>query len=274
MMSTFTVFPAIDLRHGRCVRLRQGRADAETVYSADPAATARHWQDQGAQWLHVVNLDSALGSGDTSGPNLAAIRSILSAVSIPIQLGGGVRTLDTVSFLLDIGIARVILGTVAITQPDIVAAAIARFGADRVIASIDAKDGFVATHGWVSTSGIVAEVLARRLAADGVTTVVHTDISRDGMLSGANVASSVALARSSGLGVIVSGGVASLDDIAASARYAAQGIAGIIIGQALYTDALSLADAIVMARRESQASARGLPPQHQTAGQPKEERPC
>lgn len=247
----FTVFPAIDLRRGRCVRLRQGRDDAETVYSADPAAVARQWQDLGAAWLHVVNLDGALESGDTSGQNLVAIGAILRTVSIPIELGGGVRSLDTVARLLDMGVARVILGTVAVTDPAMVPEAVTRFGADRVIASVDARDGLVATHGWLSGSEVSAEVLGRRLAADGITTVVHTDISRDGMLTGANVASSVALADSTGLSVIVSGGVATLDDIAACARASAHGIAGVIVGQALYTRALALADAIDVARREA-----------------------
>jgi phosphoribosylformimino-5-aminoimidazole carboxamide ribotide isomerase len=250
----FTVFPAIDLRRGRCVRLRQGRADAETVFSDDAAATARGWQEQGARWLHVVNLDGAIDSGDTSGPNLAAIGAILAAVTIPVEVGGGVRDLDTVGRLLALGAARVILGTVAITEPAIVPQAVARFGADRVVVSLDARDGFVATHGWQTATPVRAEDLGRQLAADGIRTAVHTDISRDGMLSGANVAASVALAQATGLQVIVSGGVASLADVVAGARAHAQGIAGVITGQALYTGAFRLEDAVRLGDSESAAS--------------------
>ncbi|MHB0877624.1 MAG: 1-(5-phosphoribosyl)-5-[(5-phosphoribosylamino)methylideneamino]imidazole-4-carboxamide isomerase [Anaerolineae bacterium] len=267
----FTVYPAIDLRHGRCVRLRQGRADAETVFSDDPAATARHWQERGAHWLHVVNLDGAIDTGDASGPNLAAIKAILAAVSVPVELGGGVRSLDTVVWLLDLGATRVILGTVAVTQPEIVPQAIARFGAARIVVSLDARDGIVATHGWVAASGLRTEALGRQLAADGVTIVVHTDIARDGMLSGANVAASTALAEATGLSVIVSGGVASLDDVTASARAAHRGVAGVIVGQALYTGAFDLADAIRLAERESVAAPDGgSSPARSTL----EERPC
>ena len=253
-MTAFTVFPAIDIRKGYCVRLRQGRAEAETVYSADPPAVAQRWQDQGAQWLHVVNLDGALEEAESwSGPNPAALQSILAAVAVPTQFGGGIRTLATIERLLGMGIARVILGTVAVaeksadfprSEPGLVAEAVQRFGADRVLVSLDTRDGLVATHGWVTASGIQATALGRELRQAGLCTVVHTDISRDGMLSGANLASSLALSRETGLEVIVSGGVAGLADIADAARHRSDGIAGIIIGQALYTGAVDLPEAL------------------------------
>ncbi|NPV09617.1 MAG: 1-(5-phosphoribosyl)-5-[(5-phosphoribosylamino)methylideneamino]imidazole-4-carboxamide isomerase [Anaerolineae bacterium] len=258
-MAAFTVFPAIDMRAGRCVRLRQGDVAAEMVYSDRPDDVARRWQDAGAQWLHVVNLDGALNAGDSwSGPNVEALRAILRAVRIPVQFGGGVRSAASVGRLLDLGVARVILGTVAVTRPDVVQEALSDFGADRVLVSLDARDGVVRTHGWVSSSGRPVQDLGLELRGYGVRTVVHTDISRDGMLVGANVAASAALARATGLQVIVSGGVAGLPDVAEAARRASEGLAGVIVGQALYTGALNLADAIeTSARLSTRASEEG-----------------
>jgi phosphoribosylformimino-5-aminoimidazole carboxamide ribotide isomerase len=248
----FTVFPAIDMRGGRCVRLRQGDAAAQTVYSDRPADMALRWQDCGASWLHVVNLDGALETPDSwSGPNVDALRAILDTVQVPVQFGGGVRSLASIERLLDMGVARVILGTVAVTHPEIVREAVERFGPDRVLASLDARDGLVRTHGWVSDSGRPVHELGAELFRQGLRTAVHTDISRDGMLTGANLAASVALAGATGLRVIVSGGVAGIEDVAEAARRAHEGLAGIIIGQALYTGALDLADAIETAARLS-----------------------
>jgi phosphoribosylformimino-5-aminoimidazole carboxamide ribotide isomerase len=244
------VFPAIDLRHGRCVRLRQGRAEDETVYDDDPAAVARRWVAQRAEWLHVVNLDGAFGetASQSSRPiNLRRLEEIHTAVpETPIQFGGGMRSLFDVETALGLGAARVILGTVAVRNPELVAEAIGRFGAERIVAGIDAHDGQVATHGWLETSDVTAVALGRAMRARGVIRAVYTDIARDGMLTGVNVEATALLARETGLRVIASGGVASLEDLR---RLKAMGnIEGVIIGQALYTGALALWDAIRTAR--------------------------
>jgi phosphoribosylformimino-5-aminoimidazole carboxamide ribotide isomerase len=245
------VFPAIDLRHGRCVRLRQGRSEDEIVYDGDPAAVARRWVEQGAQWLHVVNLDGAFAD-EQSGPrgpiNLQRLEEIrASAPAIPIQFGGGVRSLGDVERALGRGATRVILGTVAVRKPELVAETLARFGAERIVVGIDARDGQVATHGWTQTSDTTAVALAREMAAQGLIRAVYTDIARDGMLSGINVEATAELACASGLRVIASGGVASLLDIAHLKAAEEQGIEGVIAGQALYTGAVSLAEAIEVA---------------------------
>lgn len=261
------IFPAIDLRQGQVVRLRQGDPTAQTVYSDDPAAMARHWASQGAEWLHVVNLDGAFSAShsearsaeesrlaggervsslpavaqnDMGNLNLRRLAEIRAAVDLPIQFGGGIRTVDDVDRVLALGATRVVLGTVAVRQPTVVAEALARFGAERIVVGIDARDGLVATHGWLETSALAALTVARRMADLGVRRIVFTDIARDGMLSGVNVAATAALARASGLRVIASGGVASLDDIHALAVHAPDGIEGVIVGQALYIGAIEL----------------------------------
>jgi phosphoribosylformimino-5-aminoimidazole carboxamide ribotide isomerase len=240
------VYPAIDLRRGRCVRLRQGRAEDETVYDDDPAAVAGRWVAQGAEWLHVVNLDGAFGEGASGGGqpiNLQRLAEIRAAVpETPIQFGGGMRSLSEVERALELGATRAILGTVAVQDPELVAEAVMRFGAERIVVGIDARDGQVATHGWLETSDLSAAALGRAMHARGVVRVVYTDISRDGMLSGVNVAATAKVARETGLGVIASGGVASLGDLAH--LKATGNIEGAIIGQALYTGVVSLADAI------------------------------
>ncbi len=245
----FTIFPAIDLRHGRCVRLRQGDPDAETVFSDDPAAMARHWAAQGATWLHVVNLDGAFGDGVRAEAsqrpiNLQRLEEIWAAVAIPIQFGGGLRTLADINLALALGATRVVLGTIAVQRPDLVRDALARFGSDRIVVGIDARDGRVATHGWLSVSDVRAVDLARAMAEAGVQRAVYTDISRDGMLAGVNVAASVELARASGLKVIASGGVRSLDDIRALRSHEDDGVEGVIVGQALYTGQFTLPQAL------------------------------
>jgi phosphoribosylformimino-5-aminoimidazole carboxamide ribotide isomerase len=250
------VFPAIDLRLGRCVRLRQGRAADETVYDDDPAAVAHRWVAQGAQWLHVVDLDAALSS-DASRitnrdsphtPNLRRLSEIHAAVpATPIQFGGGVRSLAAIETALGLGATRVVLGTAAVEDPDLVAAAVGRFGAARIVAGIDARGGQVATHGWQQASEFTAAELGLAMRRQGLIRAVYTDIVRDGTLSGVNVEATGALARDTGLRVIASGGVASLDDVVRLAAHAAAGIEGVIIGKALYTGALSLPEAIAAA---------------------------
>ena len=193
------VYPAIDLRRGRCVRLRQGRAEDETVYDADPAAAAARWVRQGAEWLHVVNLDGAFGEteGEAGLPvNLQRLAEIQTAVpETPIQFGGGMRSLGDVETALSLGARRAILGTVAVQNPALVAEAVERFGAERIVIGIAARDGQVATHGWVRTSDLSAAILGQAMRAQGVVRVVYTDIARDGMLTGVNVEATAALAR-------------------------------------------------------------------------------
>jgi phosphoribosylformimino-5-aminoimidazole carboxamide ribotide isomerase len=247
------VFPAIDLRRGRCVRLRQGRAEDETVYGEDPVAVARRWVAQGAEWLHIVNLDGAFGDprATSSGRpiNLQRLAEIHRAVpDTPLQFGGGVRTLADLETALSLGAARVILGTVAVEEPDLVLEAVQRYGAACIVAGIDARDGQVATRGWRHTSQMTALALGKEMCSAGVTTVVYTDIGRDGMLTGVNVVATAALARATGLKVIASGGVASLADVQQLSAQVEAGIEGVIIGQALYTGAVSLLAAIQSAQ--------------------------
>ena len=237
------IFPAIDLRQGRCVRLRRGRPDAETLYSDDPVAVAERWMREGAQWLHVVNLDGAFG---VSSPNLRIAGQIAASVEVPLQFGGGLRTLADIEKALGLGITRVILGTVALHQPQLVAQAIERFGPERIMVSIDAQDGRVAARGWRELSDLKAVDLARRMRDIGVQRVVYTDISRDGMLTGVNVPATERLARESGLRVIAAGGVASLKDIQMLKAAEESGIEGVVIGQALYTGAISLPEALAV----------------------------
>jgi phosphoribosylformimino-5-aminoimidazole carboxamide ribotide isomerase len=247
------VFPAIDLRRGRCVRLRQGRAEHETVYDNDPAAVARRWVAEGAEWLHVVNLDGALGDtspGDEQMINLRRLAEIRAAEpETPIQFGGGIRSLADGEAVLRLGATRVVLGTVAVQAPDLVTGALERFGAERIVIGLDAREGRVATHGWQQTSDTTATALGQAMRERGVRRVVYTDIARDGMLTGANVAATAALARETGLRVIASGGVASLADIEQLKANETVGIEGVIIGQALYTGAVSLPTVLQVARQ-------------------------
>ena len=234
------IFPAIDLRGGKCVRLIQGDFDKETVYSDDPQATALKWQSMGAKFLHVVDLD---GARKGSPQNLDAIKNILDAVEIPIEVGGGIRTLDDMETLLTLGVRRVILGSVAVENISLVEEAVKKFG-DRIVVGIDARDGFVAVHGWEKSSSVKAGELAKKIVAAGVETIIYTDISKDGMLSGVNVESFTELAKESGAQIVASGGVKSIEDIRA---LKAAKVAGVIVGKAIYTGALDLKLAIEIA---------------------------
>ena len=240
------IFPAIDLRAGRVVRLKQGRADAETKYSDDPAQVATRWQSEGAEWLHVVNLDGAFG--EAASANLRELARIVSAVSIPVQFGGGLRDLVNIKTAFALGVTRIVIGTAAIENPQLVSDAIARFGAERVAIGIDARDGMVATRGWREQSQVSAIDLAKQMCARGVTRIVYTDIARDGMLRGIDANAMAELARAANVRVIASGGVAGLRDIEALA--ARQEIEGVIVGQALYTGAVSLREAIQLTIRK------------------------
>jgi phosphoribosylformimino-5-aminoimidazole carboxamide ribotide isomerase len=247
------VYPAIDLHAGRCVRLRQGEAAEETIYGDDPVAVARRWVSEGAEWLHIVNLDGAfdgmLRSAEEGMPvNLSCLGSIAAAVDVPLQFGGGVRSLDDIDLLLDLGVSRVVLGTVAVEQPELVSEAVTRFGRQRIAAGLDARDGLVATHGWQQTSHLTAVDLGRHMAQRGIETVIYTDIARDGMLSGVNISATASLATQTGLQVIASGGVSSIDDVRALCEVASMGVAGVIIGSAIYRDDVRLSEAIAAAK--------------------------
>lgn len=233
------VFPAIDLRGGRCVRLRQGDPRAETIFGDDPAAMARRWEGYGAAWLHVVNLDGALEDERASAVNLEALRAILAAVSIPVQFGGGLRTLGDVERVLEMGVARAILGTAAVRDRGLVGQAVARFGAERVAVAIDARGGRVAVRGWQEVTAVEATTLACKLKELGLVRTVYTDIARDGTLAGPNLEAVRALAQQSGLKVIASGGIAHLKDLRALAGLG-EAVEGAIVGQALYTGSIDL----------------------------------
>jgi len=239
-MSTFTIYPAIDLRAGRVVRLKEGDPARMTSYSDDPEKTARRWLEAGAVWLHVVNLDGAFEESDDA--NRSALESILKVAKdfdAHVQFGGGVRSLDMIGRALSLGVNRVVLGTVAVEQSDIVAVALKRFGPEKIAVGIDARDGLVRVRGWKDNSGISATGLALQMRTLGLRTVIFTDVSRDGLGRGLNIASTRELADVSGLAVIASGGVHSLDDVQA-ARDA--NLSGVIIGRALYEGTIDVAD--------------------------------
>ena len=237
------IYPAVDIQNGQCVRLKQGRAKESTVYYADPYSAAAHWADAGAKWLHVVDLDGAF-SGQSQ--NDEAIKRIVS-LGIPVQVGGGIRDMARIRTLMEMGVKRVILGTAAVENPGLVREAVDAYG-DAVAVGIDAKDGMVATRGWQEVSGIQALSLAANMKEMGVKTVIYTDISRDGMLTGPNVPAMKEMAEKSGLSVIASGGVSELEDIRA---LAATGVDGVIVGKALYARRFSLQDATVIAEEKS-----------------------
>ena len=240
------IFPAIDIRGGKCVRLLKGDFAQETVFSDDPAAMARKWQKQGARFLHLVDLDGALAG---KSQNLATVKAILAAVTIPVELGGGIRTMENVDEVLTLGVRRVILGSVAVRNPDLVKAACAKYG-DRVVVGIDAKDGIVAVDGWGVSGNVQVGDLAREMGKAGVRTIIYTDIARDGTLEGVNVEATARLARESGIQIVASGGVKSVEDIRALKPYEKDGIEGVIVGKSIYMGTLDLQEAIEIAGKE------------------------
>ena len=240
------LFPAIDIRNGRCVRLTEGKFECETVFAEDPAEMAVRWADAGAEYLHVVDLDGAL-AGQSS--NTEVIKRILAKVKMPVQVGGGIRTLANIENMLALGVSRVILGSVAVRDPELVREACQKFPG-QVVVGIDAKNGEVAVEGWGIGGGIGAIELAKKMAAVGVEHIIFTDISRDGMLSGVNVEATAELAKASGVKVIASGGVSSLADLKALQLHEADGIEGCIVGKAIYTGALDLKEALAALKEE------------------------
>ena len=240
------IYPAIDIRGGRCVRLTEGRFDAETVFADDPAQMALKWAGLGAEFLHLVDLDGALAG---EGKNVPVIERILKSVNIPVQLGGGIRNLATIEKLLDLGVTRLILGSAAVKNPELVQEACKKYPG-HIAVGIDAKNGEVAIEGWGQGSGVAATELAKKMASFGVETIIYTDISRDGMLSGVNVESTAALARACGVPSIASGGVASIEDIRRVKAVESDGVQGCIIGKAIYTGAVDLKEALALAKEE------------------------
>lgn len=232
------VYPALDLRGGQVVRLQQGDPNRQTAYSSDPAAVAARWIAAGAHWLHVVNLDGALSAAND---NETVVKALIK-LGVPIQFGGGLRSANDVGRALDLGVARVVLGTLAVAQPELVAALIAQHGAERIAVALDARDGQVTTHGWQQISTATPAELGKRLAASGARHALYTDVSRDGELGGVNVAATAELARQTGLSVIASGGVSGLADVIA--LRAAGGVAGVVLGKALYEGRIDLAEAL------------------------------
>ncbi len=237
-MDEFIVYPAIDLRGGQVVRLKQGDPSRKTIFGTDPAAVARRWLEAGATWLHVVNLDGAFGERDDA--NRAALQAILGT-GAQVQLGGGLRSPDAIDSVLTLGVQRAVIGTAAIENPELVRQAVANFGAEHVAVGVDAREGRVHTRGWVDDSGIDAFTLTEELREDGVETIIVTDISRDGMGSGVNVELTQRLAQATGMRVIASGGVDSLEDIR---RVHQAGLPGVIVGRALYDGKFSLEEAL------------------------------
>lgn len=235
------LFPAIDLKDGQCVRLQKGEMDAATVFNDDPAAQARDFAAQGFEWLHLVDLNGAIEGRPVNAP---AVEAVLKAVDLPAQLGGGIRDMATIEGWLERGLRRVILGTVALTDPDLVRAACKRFPG-RIVVGIDARGGMVATDGWVKTSETSAVELAHAFEDAGVAAIVYTDIDRDGVLSGVNVEATAALAAETKIPVIASGGVASLEDLRAL-KASPVPLAGVICGRALYDGRIEPGEALAL----------------------------
>lgn len=239
-MSSFIIYPAIDIRDGKCVRLVQGDYARETIYNDNPVEVAKSWEAQGGEFIHLVDLDGAKAGHPV---NDKLIGEIARSVQVPVQVGGGIRTLNDVERLLGLGVSRLIIGTAAIEDREFTEAVLGQYG-DKVAIGIDARNGFVATRGWLETSEVQAEVLAKELAAKGAETFIFTDISRDGMMQGPNVEAIRALAEASGRTVIASGGVTVQEDLIKLAAHAGQGVGGAIVGKALYTGSVDLAKAI------------------------------
>jgi phosphoribosylformimino-5-aminoimidazole carboxamide ribotide isomerase len=239
-MNNFTIYPAIDILGGNCVRLIQGDYDQETVYGNSPLEMAKRFSEAGAEWIHTVDLDGAKLGMRVNHEHVIAIAKQLDA---RVQVGGGIRTPEDVAAYLDNGVDRVILGSSAIKDPEFVKAMLKQYGA-KIAIGIDARDGFVATEGWLETSKVTAEALGIELASHGAEVFIFTDISRDGMLLGPNTEAIAALARATGKEVIASGGMSTLDDINDLKKYESDGIGGAIIGKALYTNQFTLTEAL------------------------------
>ncbi|SFQ10022.1 1-(5-phosphoribosyl)-5-[(5-phosphoribosylamino)methylideneamino]imidazole-4-carboxamide isomerase [Salibacterium halotolerans] len=239
-MSKFDLYPAIDIRGGRCVRLLQGDYEKETVYGDSPSAMAEHFQEAGASWIHMVDLD---GARDKQRVNHEHIVEAARTLDVNIQAGGGIRTENDVSYYLNHGVDRVILGSVALQNPDFAKEMLARYGS-RIAIGLDARDGRIAVNGWLETSDVTTAALGRKMVEYGAETFIFTDISKDGMMEGPNVEATAELARETGAEVIASGGVSRLEDVKELAARRGDGIAGAITGKAVYTGRLNLEEAL------------------------------
>ncbi|SDZ98121.1 1-(5-phosphoribosyl)-5-[(5-phosphoribosylamino)methylideneamino] imidazole-4-carboxamide isomerase [Desulfuromusa kysingii] len=238
------ILPAIDLKGGHCVRLEQGLMDKDTVYNDDPAAQALLWQQQGGEFLHIVDLDGAFAGVPK---NKSAIQSIVNAINIPSELGGGIRDLETIEAYLDLGITRVILGTVAKENPALVKEACRKFPG-QIVVGIDAKDGLVAVRGWADVTEKKATEMAKEMEGFGVEAIIYTDISRDGMMQGPNIEATRALAEAIIIPVIASGGLSTLDDIRKLLQIESSGVTGVITGKAIYSGAIDLREAVALTK--------------------------
>ncbi len=253
-MTQFTIFPAIDLRNGAVVRLQQGDPERQTTYSSDPLAFAKRWADEGAEWLHVVNLDGAFGAAEASAANRAVLARIAGAVGLKIQFGGGVRSLDDAQAAFDAGVTRVVIGTAAVEQPELVDAVLSRFGPDGLVVGLDSKDGMLVTRGWQQSTPISAIDYGLEMRARGVRYALYTEVGRDGMLQGVAAELTAALAQLTGLSVLASGGVRHADDVRELCCYAPRGVSGVVIGRALYDGALTLREALAAAAASASRS--------------------
>lgn len=238
------ILPAIDLKEGRCVRLEQGLMDKDTVYNDDPAAQALMWQEQGGEFLHIVDLDGAFAGVPK---NKSAIQSIVQAIEIPSELGGGIRDLETIEAYLELGINRVILGTVAKENPALVKEACKKFP-NQIVVGIDAKDGLVAVRGWADVTEKKATEMAKEMEGFGVEAIIYTDISRDGMMQGPNIEATKALAEAINIPVIASGGLSALNDIRRLLKIESSGVTGVITGKAIYSGAIDLREAVALTK--------------------------
>lgn len=245
--SRFTIYPAIDLRNGRVVRLEHGDPETETVFGKNPAKMAQKWINAGAKWLHVINLDGALD--EAGAANWAALPEI-AKLDANVQFGGGVRTLDDISRAIDAGAKRVILGTAAIEKPELVSEAVSKFGKNKILVGIDSRNGRVKTRGWQRDTAKNPVDLGKEMKERGVKTIIYTDIGRDGVLSGVDVRATVQLSQVTGLQVIASGGVASMEDILLCHAEAKHGLVGVITGRAIYDGGLDLEEAFKTVRSD------------------------
>ncbi|MGJ3238923.1 MAG: 1-(5-phosphoribosyl)-5-[(5-phosphoribosylamino)methylideneamino]imidazole-4-carboxamide isomerase [Anaerolineae bacterium] len=236
------IYPAIDLRGGKVVRLMEGDPNKQTVFSDNPVETAQQWINQGAQWIHMVNLDGAFGDAND---NLSILEQV-TQLDVNIQFGGGLRSIDDIARIIELGAKRVVIGTLATKQPEAVSQAIERFGTDAICVAMDAKDGFVTTEGWTQKTTLSPIEFGRLMKERGVQHALYTDVSRDGSMLGVNIQDTVALARNTGLQVIASGGVSKMIEISELAR--SKVIAGVIIGMALYRNEIGLNEALVVAK--------------------------
>lgn len=235
------LYPAIDIRQGRCVRLVKGRRDRETVYGPSPAEVALRWKSKGATFLHVVDLDGAFTGASA---NRSSVVDILEQAGMPVQLGGGIRSPEAVKSWLDLGVRRVVLGTAAVENPDLVKQSVDQWGPERIVVGIDAKAGRAAVNGWTSGAACTALELATAMRDAGIRRIVYTEIDRDGTMNGLDTAATARLARESKLRVIASGGVASLDDLERASQFTDDGLEGVVIGKSLYEGTIDLTEAV------------------------------